>query len=157
MQNARLIQSAITNAYSVGAIEANVATDQYGNGIWVMLCRDSSSKPQSYANGELRKGTLFCGSNKGIKINGVEATQEWNKYNSQVEKLLTDCGLNLDSLKVKSHGGEDGWDWIIVEVGFVGSELKSRIYSGFVGTQASMGKNEEGSTNIEKQISGNKK
>lgn len=157
IQNARLIQSAITNAYSAGAIEAGSATDKHGNGIWVTLCRNSSSKPESYVDRQLKNGTLFCGSNNGIKINGVQATQYWTTYNSQVEKLLTDYGLDPNSLKIKSHGGEDGWDWIVIEVGFVGTELKSRIYSGFAKKQASIGTNSEGSTNIEKQIFGEKK
>lgn len=157
IQNARLIQSAITNAYSAGAIEAGSATDKHGNGIWVTLCRNSSSKPESYDDGQLKNGTLFCGSNKGIKVNGVESTEYWTTYNSQVEKLLTDYGLDPNSLKIKSHGGEDGWDWIVIEVGFVGTELKSRIYSGFAKKQASIGTNSEGSTNIEKQIFGEKK
>ncbi len=157
IQNARLIQSAITNAYSAGAIEAGSATDKHGNGIWVTLCRNSSSKPESYVVEQLKNGTLFCGANNGVKINGVKATETWTTYNPQVEKLLTDYGLDPNSLKIKSHGGKDGWDWIVIEVGFVGTELKSRIYSGFAGKQASIGTNSEGSTNIEKQIFGEKK
>ena len=106
---------------------------------------------------KFKNGTLFCGANNGVKINGVEATEKWTTYNPQVEKLLTDYGLDPNSLKIKSHGGKDGWDWIVIEVGFVGTELKSRIYSGFAGKQASIGTNSEGSTNIEKQIFGEKK
>lgn len=157
MQNARVVQTALATAFSVGEVEVPTINDDHGSGIWVTICRNSSSLPNSYIAGQMHNGTLFCGTNKGVVVNGNKwgagsSGNPWNQYNKDVEKILTDAGIDLDSLKIRSNGGKDGWDWIVIEVGYIKTEFFSRMYSGYKNTQASMGQNKI--TNLEKQIGG---
>ena len=72
-------------------------------------------------------------------------------YNTGVEDVLKEAGLNCDTLKIKSRNDkEKGWDWIVIEVGFANEQFYSRIYSGLKG-KIGYGNIAAGSSNIEKQ------
>ena len=41
-------------------------------------------------------------------------------YQEEIENLLTNSGININSLKVTSKSASNGgWDWIIVNVGYI--------------------------------------
>lgn len=155
MQTARSVQSALGVAYSQGRITVpgNLQGQSSSHGVWVTICRDENSKPADYGNG----GTAFCGADAGVIIDGKRASGGTGNSNQQVAKLLAECGLDPANLSLKSNGKDDGWDWIVIEVGFVSGELQTRMYSGFAGKSSAMGdaSNKPGMTNIEKQIGAN--
>lgn len=157
MHTARSIESVLTIAYNMGEIQIpKKGNKKEGQGVFVMICRDDSAKPKQYS---LKKGQFcFCAANQGVLVNGQPA-QEWNVYNGEVEKILKNAGMDPASLCTRSNGKGDGWDWVVIQVGWgTNGELHSRIYSGAAG--ASSGDNESGNkpgtTNIEKQIYGTK-
>ena len=99
LQNARAIQSALTNAYNTGEID--LGNCKHGEGVWVLICRDQSSKPSGYINWELTyNGTLFCGADVNTIIKGCTVTEA--SYKSEIEQILKEYGINVDSLKIKS-------------------------------------------------------
>lgn len=152
MHTARSVESILSTAFTDGTIQIHEGSKQYnqGYGAWVMIARDENHLPNQY-KGKVKNGTLFCGTNPGVIVNGVEATGDWKDYNNNVEAILTGAGLNIDNLKVTSKGGDDGWDWIVIEIGYSRSGLTYRIYSGFAGQEAGTDQNLKGTTNIEKQ------
>lgn len=152
MQNARNIESALMCAFSDGSIQIPAGSQGYnqGYGVWIMLCRGSAYLPKQYSS-TVKNGTLFCGKNPGIILNGQVDNSDWLTYNNAIEGYLTAAGLNVDNLKVTSKGGKDGWDWIVIEVGYSKAGLTSRIYSGFKDKEAGTDQNSKGTTNIEKQ------
>ena len=152
MHTARSVESILATAFTDGTIQIHEGSKQYnyGYGAWVMIARDENHLPSQYS-GRVKNGTLFCGTNPGVTVNGVEASGDWRVYNNNVESILTGAGLNINSLKVTSKGGEDGWDWIVIEIGYSRSGLTYRIYSGFAGKEAGTDQNPKGTTNIEKQ------
>ena len=149
MQNARNIESALMAAFTDGTIQVPETVDQKGdgNGAWVTICRNSQSVPKDY--GFMESRTAFCGANKGITVNG-KLSRAWNQYNNDIAKVLSEAGINVSNLKIKSNGKSDGWDWIIIEVGYNSNGFYSRMYSGFKGEAS--GADRVGVTNIEKQI-----
>ena len=149
MQNARNIESALMAAFTDGTIQVPGTVDQKGdgNGAWVTICRNSQSVPKDY--GFMGSRTTFCGANKGITVNG-NPSGEWNQYNDDIAKVLSEAGINVSNMKIKSNGKSDGWDWIIIEVGYNSNGFYSRMYSGFKGEAS--GVDRVGVTNIEKQI-----
>lgn len=149
MQNARNIESALMAAFTDGTIQVPETVDQKGdgNGAWVTICRNSQSVPKDY--GFMGSRTAFCGANKGITVNG-NLSGAWNRYNNDIAKVLSEAGINVSNLKIKSNGKSDGWDWIIIEVGYNSNGFYSRMYSGFKGEAS--GADRVGVTNIEKQI-----
>lgn len=149
MQNARNIESALMAAFTDGTIQVPETVDQKGdgNGAWVTICRDSQSVPKGY--GFMGSRTAFCGANKGITVNG-KLSGAWNRYNDDIAKVLSEAGINVSNLKIRSNGKSDGWDWIIIEVGYNSNGFYSRMYSGFKGEAS--GADRVGVTNIEKQI-----
>lgn len=153
MQNARNIESALMNAFTEGSIQIPAGSQAYnqGYGVWIMLCRGSDYFPNQYRADQVKNGTLFCGKNPGVILNGQVDNTEWLIYSNAVEGYLTEAGLNVNNLKVTSKGGNDGWDWIVIEVGYSKVGLTSRIYSGFKGKEAGTDQNPRGTTNIEKQ------
>lgn len=155
MQTARSVQSAIGVAYSQGRISvpANLQNRPNAQGVWVTICRDENSKPADYG----KVGTTFCGADQGVIIDGKKASGGTGTSNKQTEKLLAECGLDPANLSLKSNGGDDGWDWIVIEVGFVNGQLQTRMYSGYAGKSSAMGdaNNKPGTTNLEKQIGTN--
>ena len=158
LQNARAIQSALTNAYSTGEIDFGTkANETHGYGVWVLICRDKNSKPQGYDTAELQyNDSLFCGANSGVWVKGV-LTGDDMVYDTNVEVLLKESGINVESLKIrcKDSSNGKGWDWIVIQIGrYKDGTIESRIYSGFKGWSSSFQINQSGNTNIEKIISG---
>lgn len=156
MQNARIIKSALTNAYNEGRMDIPkkaVGQENSGCGVWVVICRSTSELPDAYTSNML-KGNIYCGANSGVSVNGIKSTG-WNSYNNGVETILKEASLNCDTLKIKSRNdSEKGWDWIVIEVGFANEQFYSRIYSGFKGGKSGMENIAAGSSNIEKAIGG---
>lgn len=154
MQNARAIQSALTNAYSTGEISIKGRSDA-GVGVWVLLCRDNNSKPGGYGSYILRNGTVFCGADNGVSIKGETGTTE-SSYKQNVEKILEESGINVDSLKIRSNTDPEkntGWDWIVVQLVMYGNgEVKSYMYSGFAGESSSVNWYNRNHDNLGKQI-----
>lgn len=55
--------------------------------------------------------SIYCGANSGVTVNGVKSNN-WKSYNTGVEAVLKEAGLNCDTLKIKSRNDkEKGWDW----------------------------------------------
>ena len=102
----------------------------------------------------LNEKTIYCGANSGVTVNGVKSNN-WKSYNTGVEAVLKEAGLNCDTLKIKSRkDSEKGWDWIVIQVGFAKEQFYSRIYSGFKEEKSGMENIAVGSSNIEKAIGG---
>ena len=119
-----------------------------------MICRSTSELPDAYTSDMLNGKSIYCGANSGVTVNGVKSNN-WKSYNTGVEAVLKEAGLNCDTLKIKSRNDkEKGWDWIVIEVGFAKEQFYSRIYSGFKGDKSGMEVVEAGSSNIEKAIGG---
>ena len=76
--------------------------------------------------------------------------QYLTEYNNDIAKVLSEAGINVSNLKIRSNGKSDRWDWIIIEVGYNSNGFYSRMYSGFKGEAS--GVDRVGVTNIEKQI-----
>lgn len=157
MQNARIIKSALTNAYNEGRMDIPKkagSNEVSGSGIWVIICRNTSELPAGYNQARFN-GNIYCGANSGVIVNGVKS-EKWNSYNKGVEAVLNEAGLNCNTLKIKSNGNdkEKGWDWIVIQVGFANEQFYSRIYSGFKGENSGMESIAVGSSNIEKAIGG---
>ena len=156
MQNARIIKSALTNAYNEGRMDIPKkagSNEVSGSGIWVIICRNTSELPAGY-NQAMFNGNIYCGANSGVTVNGVKSNN-WKSYNTGVEAVLKEAGLNCDTLKIKSRNDtEKSWDWIVIQVGFAKGQFYSRIYSGFKGDKSGMEVVEAGSSNIEKAIGG---
>ena len=157
MQNARIIKSALTNAYNEGRMDIpkkSVGQEISGCGVWVVICRSTSELPDAYTSSMLEGKTIYCGANSGVSVNGVLSTK-WDSYNTGVETILKEAGLNCDTLKIKSRNDtEKSWDWIVIQVGFAKGQFYSRIYSGFKGKNSGMELTDVGSSNIEKAIGG---
>ena len=157
MQNARIIKSALTNAYNEGRMDIpkkSVGQEISGCGVWVVICRSTSELPDAYTSSMLEGKTIYCGANSGVSVNGVLSTK-WDSYNTGVETILKEAGLNCDTLKIKSRNDKKtGWDWIVIQVGFAKGQFYSRIYSGLKGGKSGMGDVAAGSSNIEKAIGG---
>ena len=157
MQNARIIKSALTNAYNEGRMDIPKQAgnqERLGSGVWVIICRDTSELPEGYTPAMFRGKNIYCGANSGVSVNGT-LSAGWKSYNTGVEAVLKEAGLNCDTLKIKSRNDkEKGWDWIVIQVGFANGQFYSRIYSGFKGKASGMEKIEAGSSNIEKAIGG---
>ena len=152
MHTARNIESVLTAAVNDGTVQINAASNSKELGIWVLICRDENSWPEAYGGDSKTHKTVFCGSESNIVINGVDQNSNWNSYKPEVEKILTQAGINVDSLKIKSKGGSDSWDWIIIEAGHLNNQVFARIYSGFKNTKSSAKDIPVGTTNIEKMI-----
>ena len=157
MQNARIIKSALTNAYNEGRMDIPKQAESnevLGSGVWVMICRDTSELPVGYTTTMFNGKNIYCGANSGVSVNGVPSAK-WDAYNNGVEAILKEAGLNCDTLKIKSRNDkEKGWDWIVIQVGFAKGQFYSRIYSGFKGDNSGMESIGTGSSNIEKAIGG---
>ena len=122
-----------------------------GYGVWIMLC----NKNQDYAPvpyHDKRIGGMWCGANKGVVVNGKASNDDWT-YNKDLEAYLTDAGPDIYALRTFSSSRNNGWDWIIIEVGYDSNRtLVSRIYSGFKDEDGGLTKTQ--TTNIEKYIYG---
>ena len=150
MQTARNIESVLVNAMNDGTVEMTSSSLDDQIGIWVLICRDKNSWPKNY--GAQSHDTVFCGAENNVFINGVPSSANWNTYNAAVENILKQSGIDANSLKLKSKGGSDGWDWVVIEAGCRNNVVFSRIYSGKAGDSSSVKDHAEGTTNIEKQM-----
>nr|WP_294671718.1 prepilin-type N-terminal cleavage/methylation domain-containing protein [uncultured Blautia sp.] len=152
MQNARAIESALVLAYNTGEIEVpKKSGGQHGYGVWVMLCNKTAEyAPKPYHDKSV-KG-MWCGANQGVTVGNNTATDDWT-YNKSVENILKEAGMDVVALRTRSNGGADGWDWVIIEVGYdTSGQFFTRIYSGYKNENGSAGTT--GYSNIEKQIYG---
>lgn len=122
-----------------------------GYGVWIMLCnKNQDYAPVPYHNKEI--GGMWCGANKGVIVNGKASNDDWT-YNKDLEAYLTDAGLDIYALRTFSSSRNNGWDWIIIEVGYDSNRtLESRIYSGFKNEDGGLTKTQ--TTNIEKYMYG---
>ena len=58
MQNARIIKSALTNAYNEGRMDIPkkaVGQENSGCGVWVVICRSTSELPDAYTSDMLNE------------------------------------------------------------------------------------------------------
>lgn len=158
LQNARAIQSALTNAYNTGEID--LGNCKHGEGVWVLICRDESSKPSGYNNAWnfTYNNTLFCGADANTIIKGRKVTKV--SYENEIEQILKEYGINVDSLKIKSSKDSNknkGWDWIVIQMVNKNGIAQSCMFSGFAGISSAYnnayGKNTD---NLNKIISGNR-
>ena len=152
VHNARSIESALVIACNSGDIQlpAGVANQ----GVWVMFCKDGK-RPKDYSV------NVYCGADSDIIIN-AEPSGKFdgsNGGNEKVIQILKDCGIDPSSLTIRSNGNQkDGWDWIVVEVGYdANQKIFTRFYSGFAGNTSQFSQIAAGSTNIEKKIYGDQK
>lgn len=153
LHTASATESVLVASINDGTIQIPSPKDNQALGVWVLICRDEESWPKDYNNSKQYK-TVFYGANKGIIINNSTNSNDWNKNNAEIRKILKAAGMNEDSLKVKSKGKQDGWDWIVIQAGYLDKKIFTKIYSGFKGkgSGASESYNKNGNTNIEKMI-----
>ena len=154
MDHARQIKTALVLAYNNEEIVVPQKKDANGYGAWVMLCRgDNQTAPDWYHSKTLVNG-MWCGANNGVVINGNTATDD-TKYNGDVEKVLRDAGLDMSAFRTYSSGDKNGWDWIIIQIGYnEKGEFITRMYSGYKDQNGAAGRTHD--TNIEKLIYKNK-
>lgn len=152
MHTARNIESTLVSSINDGTIEIMNKNDNKLSGVWVLICRDENSWPRDYAPSSKTFKTVFCGAENYISIHGQLITGNWNDYQVDLASVLTVAGLKLDSLKVTSKDSKSGWDWIVIEAGYMNNQIFTRIYSGFSGQTSSAQNLATGSTNIEKMI-----
>ena len=135
LQTARTIESVLANAVNDGTIQFPAPTSNSNYSVYVMISRDQNSIPKGYKNINQNTGTLFCGADKSVVINNA-AIKNWSDYQKEIENLLTNSGININSLKVTSKSASNGgWDWIIVNVGYIKDnttnyKFVTKIYSG---------------------------
>ena len=152
MTNAKHIEQILLDLCINGNVqipEIDNPESSSGYGVWIMLCnKNQDFAPVPYHNKKI--GGMWCGANNGVIVNGKASNNDWT-YNKDLEAYLKDAGLDIYALRTFSSSRNNGWDWIIIEVGYDSNRtLVSRIYSGF--------KNEDGgltkTTNIEKYMYG---
>lgn len=140
LHTARTIESVLANAVNDGTIQFPSEMNNSSNySVFVAIARNKDSFPSDYIT---RWGiapvndTLFCGADKSVRINTTTSTK-WNEHQPELQALLTNSGLNIDSLKVTSKSPDNGgWDWIIVNVGYIkdkaaNHKFVTKIYSGY--------------------------
>lgn len=138
MTNAKHIEQILLDLCINGNVqipEIDNPESSSGYGVWIMLCnKNQDFAPVPYHNKKI--GGMWCGANNGVIVNGKASNNDWT-YNKDLEAYLKDAGLDIYALRTFSSSRNNGWDWIIIEVGYDSNRtLVSRIYSGF--------KNEDG-------------
>lgn len=154
MTNVKHIEQILLDLCTNGNVqipEVDNPSSTSGYGVWVMLCnKNQDYAPVPYHNKKI--GGMWCGANKGVVVNGKASDNDWT-YNKELEAYLTDAGLDIYALRTFSSSKNDGWDWIIIEVGYDSNHtLVSRIYSGFKNEDGGLTKTK--TTNIEKYMYG---
>ena len=131
MTNAKHIEQILLDLCINGNVqipEIDNPESSSGYGVWIMLC------------------------NNGVIVNGKASNNDWT-YNKDLEAYLKDAGLDIYALRTFSSSRNNGWDWIIIEVGYDSNRtLVSRIYSGFKNEDGGLTKTQ--TTNIEKYMYG---
>ena len=148
MTNAKHIEQILLDLCINGNVqipEIDNPESSSGYGVWIMLCnKNQDFAPVPYHNKEI--GGMWCGANNGVIVNG-------KAYNKDLEAYLKDAGLDIYALRTFSSSRNNGWDWIIIEVGYDSNRtLVSRIYSGFKNEDGGLTKTQ--TTNIEKYMYG---
>ena len=154
MTNAKHIEQILLDLCINGNVqipEIDNPESSSGYGVWIMLCnKNQDFAPVPYHNKEI--GGMWCGANNGVIVNGKASNNDWT-YNKDLEAYLKDAGLDIYALRTFSSSGNNGWDWIIIEVGYDSNRtLVSRIYSGFKNEDGGLTKTQ--TTNIEKYMYG---
>ena len=132
MTNAKHIEQILLDLCINGNVqipEIDNPESSSGYGVWIMLCnKNQDFAPVPYHNKEI--GGMWCGANNGVIVNGKASNNDWT-YNKDLEAYLKDAGLDIYALRTFSSSRNNGWDWIIIEVGYDSNRtLVSRIYSG---------------------------
>lgn len=154
MTNAKHIEQILLDLCINGNVqipEIDNPESSSGYGVWIMLCnKNQDFAPVPYHNKEI--GGMWCGANNGVIVNGKASNNDWT-YNKDLEAYLKDAGLDIYALRTFSSSRNNGWDWIIIEVGYDSIRtLVSRIYSGFKNEDGGLTKTQ--TTNIEKYMYG---
>ena len=154
MTNAKHIEQILLDLCINGNVqipEIDNPESSSGYGVWIMLCnKNQDFAPVPYHNKEI--GGMWCGANNGVIVNGKASNNDWT-YNKDLEAYLKDAGLDIYALRTFSSSMNNGWDWIIIEVGYDSNRtLVSRIYSGFKNEDGGLTKTQ--TTNIEKYMYG---
>ena len=154
MTNAKHIEQILLDLCINGNVqipEIDNPESSSGYGVWIMLCnKNQDFAPVPYHNKEI--GGMWCGANNGVIVNGKASNNDWT-YNKDLEAYLKDAGLDIYALRTFSSSRNNGWDWIIIEVGYDSNRtLESRIYSGFKNEDGGLTKTQ--TTNIEKYMYG---
>ena len=154
MTNAKHIEQILLDLCINGNVqipEIDNPESSSGYGVWIMLCnKNQDFAPVPYHNKEI--GGMWCGANNGVIVNGKASNNDWT-YNKDLEAYLKDAGLDIYALRTFSSSRNNGWDWIIIEVGYDSNRtLVSRIYSGFKNEDGGLTKTQ--TTNIEKYMYG---
>ena len=150
MHTARTIESVLANAVNDGTIQFPSNMDNNNYSAFVVIARNKDSFPLDYT-GKWQispvNGTLFCGADASVRIN-TTTSSKWNAHQSELQALLTNSGLNINNLKVSSKSSKNGgWDWIIINVGYIKGKFVIRIYSGEANKNGNASDN-YGKTNI---------
>lgn len=154
MTNAKHIEQILLDLCINGNVqipEIDNPESSSGYGVWIVLCnKNQDYAPVPYHDKKI--GGMWCGANKGVIVNGKASDNDWT-YNKDLEAYLKDAGLDVYALRTFSSSKNDGWDWIIIEVGYDSNRtLVSRIYSGFKNEDGGLTKTQ--TTNIEKYMYG---
>ena len=154
MTNAKHIEQILLDLCINGNVqipEIDNPESSSGYGVWIMLCnKNQDFAPVPYHNKEI--GGMWCGANNAVIVNGKASNNDWT-YNKDLEAYLKDAGLDIYALRTFSSSRNNGWDWIIIEVGYDSNRtLVSRIYSGFKNEDGGLTKTQ--TTNIEKYMYG---
>ena len=114
MSNATEIEKILVRCFVEGYIDIPEAKRTVGYGAWVMLCnKDKKNAPTPYHNRNF--SGVWCGADAGVIVGDVESQGDWN-YCTELADLLNEEGININSARSYSRGGDDGWDWIIIQV-----------------------------------------
>ena len=154
MTNAKHIEQILLDLCINGNVqipEIDNPESSSGYGVWIMLCnKNQDFAPVPYHNKKI--GGMWCGANNGVIVNGKASNNDWT-YNKDLEAYLKDAGLDIYALRTFSSSRNNGWDWIIIEVGYDSTRtLVSRIYSGFQNEDGGLTNTQ--TTNIEKFMYG---
>ena len=152
VQTAKSIESALMAAATDGSIQVPKTNNNQPRGAWVLICRDKDSLPTDYSQSQFKNGTFFCGVDPKVSVNGVTSNGPWNRYNDPLAKVLAEVGITPESatLRCKKADANEGWDWIVVEVGYANGKYSTRMYSGLKGQSSENVK--VANSNLEKTI-----
>lgn len=157
MSNAKEIETTLRLALVTEDISIPIPTGSSDFvGLWVMICRNKDSAPKYYRDNGLNKGTVWCGADKDVVINGETHTGVMitDKSSAAIEKILNDAGISSKDLRTRSNGSSESWDWIVIQAGYNKSgQIFTKIYSGFKEENGSINQNH--TSNIEKMMYGN--